>query len=223
SIGSGTARIDQLHIVGTDTDITGSGTVELTGVRRLDLHGNGHLNLAVLEGFNSSISSSGQVTFTVNATGKVDSPSLAGNVQVADGAIALTNLPNGLSAINGTLTFDTNRLRVQRLTAKTGGGDLVVGGYITYANGIFFDLSATGHDIRILYPEGVTSQATADLRFVGTAQNSVLSGDVTITKFGLTPQFDLATYVQRAKQAPSPPNPNSLVDNVRLDVHIVST
>lgn len=223
SVGNGTAKIDQLHIVGTDTDITGSGTVELTGARRLDLHGNGHLNLAVLESFNSNISSSGQVTFSVNATGKVDSPSLAGNVQIADGTVALTNLPNGLSAINGSLTFDANRLRVQRLTAKTGGGDLVLGGYVTYANGIFFDLSATGHDIRIRYPEGVSSQATADLRLVGTTQNSVLSGDVTITKFGLTPQFDLATYVQRAKQTPAPPNPNSLVDNIRLDVHIVST
>lgn len=223
SVGNGTAKIDQLHIVGTDTDITGSGTVELTGAQRLDLHGNGHLNLAILESFNSNLSSSGQVTFTVNATGKIDSPSLAGNVQIADGTVSLTNLPNGLSAINGTLTFDTNRLRVQRLTAKSGGGDLVLGGYITYANGIFFDLNATGHDIRIRYPEGVSSQATADLRLVGTAQNSVLSGDVTITKFGLTPQFDLATYVQRAKQAPAPPNPNSLVDNIRLDVHIVST
>jgi len=223
SVGNGTAKIDQLHIVGTDTDITGSGTVELTGAQRLDLHGNGHLNLAVFESFNSNLSSSGQVTFTVNATGKIDSPSLAGNVQIADGNVSLTNLPNGLSAINGTLTFDSNRLRVQRLTAKSGGGDLVLGGYITYANGIFFDLSATGHDIRIRYPEGVSSQATADLRLVGTAQNSVLSGDVTITKFGLTPQFDLATYVQRAKQTPAPPNPNSLVDNIRLDVHIVST
>lgn len=223
SVGNGTAKIVQLHIVGTDTDITGSGTVELTGTRRLDLHGNGHVNLAVLESFNANISSSGQVTFAVNATGKVDSPSLAGNVQIADGTISLTNLPNGLSAINGTLSFDTNRLRVQKLTAKTGGGDLILGGYITYANGIFFDLSATGRDIRIRYPEGVSSQATADLRLVGTAQNSVLSGDVTITKFGLTPQFDLATYVQKAKQTPAPPNPNSLVDNIRLDVHIVST
>ncbi len=223
SVGDGTAKIDQLHIVGTDTDITGSGTVELTGTRRLDLHGNGHLNLAILESLNSNISSSGQVNFALNATGRVDSPSFSGNVQMTDGTVALTNLPNALSAINGTLTFDANRLRVQRLTAKTGGGDLVLGGYITYANGIFFDLSATGHDIRIRYPEGISSQATADLRLVGTAQNSVLSGDVTITRFGLTPQFDLAAYVQRAKQTPAPPNPNSLVDNIRLDVHIVST
>jgi len=133
------------------------------------------------------------------------------------------DLPNGLSEINGSLNFDRNRLRVQKLTARTGGGDLVLGGYVTYSNGIFFDLTATGRDIRIRYPEGVSSQATADLRLVGNAQNSVLSGDVTVTKFGLTPQFDLATYVQRAKQPTNPPSPNSLIDNVRLDVHIVST
>ena len=150
-------------------------------------------------------------------------PNFAGNVQIANGAIAFVDLPNGLSDINGSLNFDRNRLRVQKLTARTGGGDLVLGGYVTYSNGIFFDLTATGRDIRIRYPEGVSSQGTADLRLVGTAQNSVLSGDVTVTKFGLTPQFDLAAYVQRARQPTNPPSPNSLIDNVRLDVHIVST
>jgi len=212
-----------MHVVGTDTDITGTGKVELTDARRVDLHGNGHVNLALLQSLNPSVSSSGQMTFTVNAAGKLDEPSFAGSVEVTNGALAFLDMPNGLSEINGTLNFDRNRLRVQKLRAKTGGGDLVLGGYITYANGIFFDLTATGRDIRIRYPEGVSSQATADVRLVGTVQNSVLSGDVTITKFGLTPQFDLPAYIQRAKQPPTPPSPNSLIDNVRLDVHIVST
>jgi translocation and assembly module TamB len=217
------ATVQQMHIVGTNTDITGTGKVELAGARRVDLHANGHVNLTILQSLYSGLSSSGQTTFTLNATGNLSEPSFAGNVQIANGALAFVDLPNGLSEINGSLSFDRNRLRVQKLTGKTGGGDLVLGGYITYANGIFFDLTGTGHDIRIRYPEGVSSQATADLRLVGTAQNSLLSGDVTVTKFGLTPQFDLAAYVQRAKQTPAPPNPNSLVDNVRLDVHIVST
>jgi translocation and assembly module TamB len=217
------ASIEQMHIVGTGTDITGTGTVELAATRRVNLHANGNVNLAMVQSLNSDVSSSGQMTFTVNATGNLAQPSFAGNVQLANGAFAFVDLPNGLSEINGSLSFDRNRLRVQKLTAKTGGGDLVLGGYITYANGIFFDLTGTGHDIRIRYPEGVSSQATADLRLVGTAQNSLLSGDVTVTKFGLTPQFDLAAYVQRTKQTPAPPNPNSLIDNVRLDIHIVST
>ena len=223
AISNQVATVQQMHIVGTDTDITGTGKVEFAGSGRLDLHANGHVNLAVLETVNPSVTSSGQVTFTVNATGKLNDPNFAGNVQIENGAIAFVDLPNGLSDINGSLNFDRNRLRVQRLNARTGGGDLVLGGYVTYSNGIFFDLTGTGRDIRIRYPEGVSSQATADLRLVGTAQNSVLSGDVTVTKFGLTPQFDLAAYVQRARQPTNPPSPNSLIDNVRLDVHIVST
>jgi len=215
--------IEQMRIVGTDTEITGTGKVELAGAKKIDLHGNGHVNLALLHNLNPNVTSSGQVTFTMNATGTLNQPSFAGNVQIANGGLAVADIPNGLSDVNGTLSFDLNRLRVQKLTAKSGGGDLVLGGYVTYANGVFFDLTATGRDIRLRYPEGVSSQATADVRLVGTAQNSVLSGDVTVTKFGLTPQFDLAAYVQRAKQPPSPPSPNSLVDNVRLDIHIVST
>ena len=223
SISNQVASVQQMHIVGAGTDITGTGKVELAGSGRVDLHANGNVNLALLQTANPSVSSSGQLTFTVNATGRLNDPNFAGNVQIANGAIAFVDLPNGLSDINGSLNFDRNRLRVQKLTARTGGGDLVLGGYVTYSNGIFFDLTATGRDVRIRYPEGVSSQATADLRLVGTAQNSVLSGDVTVTKFGLTPQFDLAAYVQRARQPTNPPAPNSLIDNVRLDVHIVST
>lgn len=223
SVSKEVASIQQLHIVGTDTDITGTGTVQLSGPQRIDLRGNGHVNMALLQNFSSNISSSGQLSFTLTASGNLKEPTFNGNVQIANGAMSLVDLPNGLSEINGTLSFDRNRLRVQRLTAKSGGGALVLGGYITYANGVFFDLSATGHDIRMRYPEGVSSQGTADLRLVGTVQNSVLSGDVTITKFGLTPQFDLASYVQRAKQQAPPPGQATVVDNVRLDVHIVST
>ncbi|HWC18734.1 MAG TPA: hypothetical protein VG498_17115, partial [Terriglobales bacterium] len=81
------ATIDQMHIVGTDTDITGTGKVELAGSQRLDLHGTGHVNLAVLQSFDPSISSTGETTFTVNATGTLSDPSFAGNVQISNGAI----------------------------------------------------------------------------------------------------------------------------------------
>jgi translocation and assembly module TamB len=223
SVGNGLATVQQAHIVGTGTDITGTGTVEFMGAQSVDLHAKGHANLAILRSFSPGLMSSGQMGFTVNATGKLTDPSLSGNVQFIDGALSLVDLPNGLSQINGTLSFDQNRLRVQKLTAKSGGGELQLGGYITYANGIFLDLTASGRDIRLRYPEGISSQATADLRLVGTAQSAVLSGDVTVTKFGITPQFDLATYVERAKQQPITAGPDSTLNNIRVDVHVVST
>ncbi len=223
SVGNGVATVQQAHIVGNGTDITGSGTVEFFGAQSMDLHAKGHANLAMLRSFKPDLMSSGQMGFTVNATGRLTDPSLSGNVQFIDGALSLIDLPNGLSQMNGTLNFDKNRLRVQKLTARSGGGELQLGGYVTYANGLFVDLTVSGRDIRMRYPEGISSQETADLRLVGTAQSAVLSGDVTVTKFGITPQFDLATYVERAKQQPITASPDSTLNNVRLDVHVVST
>jgi translocation and assembly module TamB len=68
------------------------------------------------------------------------------------------DLPNGLSEMNGTLVFNRNRLQVQKLTARTGGGLLDLGGFITYDRGIAFNLTASGRNIRIRYPAGVSSR-----------------------------------------------------------------
>ncbi|PMY00985.1 hypothetical protein C1Y22_36855, partial [Pseudomonas sp. MPR-R2A5] len=47
----------------------------------------------------------------------------------------LDGVPNGLSDMNGTLIFTDDRLQVQSLTAKTGGGDLKIGGSLRFRNG----------------------------------------------------------------------------------------
>src|SRR5205823_2573642 len=72
SISNQVASVEQMHIVGTDTDITGTGKVELAGAGRLDLHANGKVNLGILQTVNPAVSSSGQMTFTVNGTGRLN-------------------------------------------------------------------------------------------------------------------------------------------------------
>jgi translocation and assembly module TamB len=109
------------------------------------------------------------------------------------------------------------------MTARTGGGNINVGGYITYRDELAFNLTAAGKDIRLRYPQGVSSSADVDLRLSGNLKNSNLSGDVTVTRFGITPQFDLALYLARSKMAPQAPNPDSPAYNLHLDMHVVST
>ncbi len=125
--------------------------------------------------------------------------------------------------MNGRLVFNENRLVVRQFTAHTGGGDLNLGGFIAYQNGVYFDLTATGRDIRVRYPQGVSSTANADLHLLGTLKGATLSGDITITKFAMTPSFDFALYVARSKQPPSTPDPNSVLNKIRLDVHVSSS
>src|SRR5205807_1029604 len=135
-------------------------------------------------------------------------------VQIEHAAFSLADLPNGLSEVNGALVFNENRLQIRTLTARTGGGNLEIAGFVAYRRGLFFDLTAKGKDIRLRYPPGVSSAADADLHLAGTLQSSLLSGTVMVTRFGVNPKFDFSQYLARAKQVPTTLTTNSAVDNM---------
>jgi translocation and assembly module TamB len=124
--------------------------------------------------------------------------------------------------MNGTLVFDQDRLTVQQLTAITGGGKLQLGGFITYRQGLYGDLTATGKDIRIRYPQGVSSMADAKLRLQGSENNLLLSGSILVTRFSISPNLDLAALKASSLGAPSIPDANAPSNHVRLDVHVTS-
>jgi len=218
----GVVHLDLLRVLGDDTNLQAQGSVSLFDeARALNFHASGAVNLRLAQSFDPNIVSSGHVDFSVDAAGSVPQPNLTGQVKFTNVAIALGDLPNGLSQMNGTLVFDQDRLTVQQLTAVTGGGRLQLGGSITYNQGIYGDLTATGKDIRIRYPQGVSSMADAKLRLQGTETSLLLSGNVLVTRFAISPNLDLASL--RSSSAPGPlPDPNSASNHVRLDVHITS-
>jgi translocation and assembly module TamB len=218
----GTATLESFRLVGDETDLTSSGTMHLTGGQEIRMRADGQLNLKLLQSFNSEIVSYGRTVIGVRVGGTINDPALRGRITIDHAGVSYVDLPNGLSDLNGTLVFNENRLQVEKLTAHTGGGDLAIGGFITYGRNVSFNLTATGKDVRIRYPEGVSANADADLRLAGTLQNATLSGEVIVNKFGLNPRFDFAYYLTR-KQLPATPNPDSPLNNLHFDVRVVST
>ncbi len=218
-----TLDVQSFRIVGESTNFSASGKVGLAGDRRLHLDAQGGLDLRLLQTLDADVQSQGATALSVAVRGTVASPQLEGNVRIAKGAISFIDVPNALSDINGELVFNENRLQVQSLSARTGGGRLDLGGYITYARGLYFNLTAVGQDIRLRYPPGITSMADADLRFVGSAAGSLLSGEILVTRFGVSPGFDLAAYLARARRSAGMRRAGSALENLRLDVRVVST
>jgi translocation and assembly module TamB len=221
SLANQALRLDQFHLVGDDTDFTARGTVQLAPPRRLDVRADGRVNLRLLQSFNRDLRSYGVATVAVNIGGILADPRLQGQLQISNAGMALIDLPNAVSEINGTLVFNEDRLQVQKLTAKTGGGTLNLGGFITYAREINFNLTAAGNDIRLRY-EGMSAIGNMNLRLSGSWRDSLLSGDVTVTRFAMNPQFDFALYLARSKQPPPIPDPESPLNNMRLDVHVTT-
>jgi translocation and assembly module TamB len=212
--------------MGQDTDAHVSGTVQAFGATdpnggKLDLKANGNISVAIAHTFDPDILSSGKVEFTIAAGGQMKKPSLTGKITFDNVNAAMDGIPNGLSALNGTLVFNQDRLQVENLTATTGGGQLKIGGFLTYKNGIYANLTATGEVVRVrLY--GLSTTANTNLTLQGGPQSLLLSGNVLITRFGVGPDVDFAAF-SSVGGVSSPPDPNAASNKIRLDVHVVSS
>lgn len=215
-------RLQQMRIVGEDTDLSASGSARLTGPHELDLRAQGVASLKVIQTVNPGLRSDGMLTARVQVQGTYAQPQLRGEIEVRKGELSFVDLPNGLSDVNGVLVFNQNRLQVRSLTARTGGGTLDFSGTISYVRGLYFNLSATSKETRLRYPPGISSTADANLHFEGTTAGSLLSGEVLVTRFSVDPRFDFAEYLARAKRIPVTSPSASPLNNLRFDVHIVS-
>jgi translocation and assembly module TamB len=218
-----TLTLQRFHLLGDGTDFDASGTAQLAPPQVLNLRANGTINLKIVQTLNPAYMSSGVMTVALRFGGDMAAPDVRGRVQISNGSLAYIDLPSGLSNINGTLLFNQDRLRVQTLTAQTGGGLLNLGGFITYNRTLNFDLTAQGKDIRLRYPPGMSTTANVNLRLVGALNRSTLSGDILVTRFQLARNFDLASYLARAKTTTTLPNPQSPLNNLRLDLHVTTT
>ncbi len=219
---NGVFTMDPVHIVGTDTNLVTEGSIGVFDKPR-PIHGSakGSINMSLAQTLDTDIISSGHVDFTVDAEGTVQNPDLTGNVRFTDVNVALEDYVNGLSRMNGELAFDQDRLDFKNVTAYSGGGLIKLGGFVTYHHGLYADLTADAKDVRIRYPQGVTSTASAKIRLQGSQTSSLVSGHVVLTGFAVNPGVDFASLAS-SNGVSLPPNPNSPANKVALDIRIVS-
>jgi translocation and assembly module TamB len=219
----GVLRIDQAHLSGPQTDIQAKGTIPLRG-QAMDVNLNGNVNLAMLENVNRDITSSGSVVVTTAVRGTIANPLVNGRVELHNGSLNYAELPNGLSNANGVVLFNGNSASVRDLTAESGGGKVAMAGFLATDGNLRFGLRANASSVRVAVQQGVNIVADSNLTLNGTAQNSVLSGTMTINRVSYAPQTDLGSVLARAAppvQAPATPSP--LLDNMKLDIHVRSS
>ena len=218
-----TLRINNLHLTGENTDFSLTGTMRLNGEQQLNLHGQGKVGLQLVQTYDLDLTGSGSISGQVTVTGNLSSPVVRGSLQVENGAIADFNLPSALSELNGTLTFSQNQVTIEKLTGRTGGGTVSFTGH-AQLNGreVNFDLKADADSVRLRYPPGVSSTATASLHWSGSSSGSLLSGNITVNKLGVTPGFDFGAYLARSTQAANLPQTDPVLNNIRLDLHVVT-
>jgi autotransporter translocation and assembly factor TamB len=112
----------------------------------------------------------------------VTEPVVAGNALLANGRVRQLDFPNALENVNGIVTFDAAGVRLDGVTAQLGGGPVRFGGRIGLSKYQLseFDVTATGENMMLRYPEGMRSLVDANLALQGPALTPMVTGLVTI-------------------------------------------
>jgi translocation and assembly module TamB len=222
SLDRGTARIESLHLTGSQTDIQARGTASLPG-GALDLNVSANVNLAVLQQLNRDVVSSGTVTLAATVRGAAPKPLVTGSLELHNASLNDVNFPNGISNANGAIQFNGASATLRNVTAESGGGKIVLSGFVAYREMLRFGLRANASKVRVRVQEGISAVMDANLEWAGGAQSGAMSGTVTVTRVTYEPQSDFGSMLARALPPVGQAQPSPFLDNTKLDVQIRTT
>ena len=146
---------------------------------------------------------------------------MQGKIHIQDVAISTPTAPLGLQKLNGTLDVSDRSVQFTSLTGEVGGGQVSLGGSVSYRPNLEFSVSLQSKSVRLRYPEGVRALLDGNLALSGTKDASILNGRVLIDSLSFTPDFDLTRFSDQFSGNVVPSEPG-LADNVKLAVSVQS-
>lgn len=173
--------ITQFRLFGEGTRLDVGGRVNLHD-STISVSASGDANLGILQGFYRDLRSSGAATLKATVDGPLSKPVFSGSAAISNGRVRQLSLPHSLESINGQVSFDAGGVRIDNIRARLAGGDVTFGGRVAL-NGFApgeLNLTATGQQMRIRYPEGFVSNIDADLALIGSPSSPLLRGTVTV-------------------------------------------
>ena len=219
----GALKIQSAHLTGPQTDLQATGTVPLNG-QTMDIALSGNMNLAVLQQFDQSITSSGAIVLAAGVRGSLTKPLLTGQVELRNASFDDTSWPTGFWNAKGVIALNGDSAVIRNLTAESGGGQVSVTGSATLNSSLRFGVQAKATRVRVMIQQGLGVVASANISLSGTTGDSVISGTVTLEQVSYASKTDLGSLLSlAAPPVQTPSTPSALFANMRLDVRVRSS
>jgi translocation and assembly module TamB len=214
--------VSRAHFTGPSSDLNVTGTASIEPKLTLDLRVNGGVNLTILRNLAPDIETTGSATINASIRGTPDQPSVNGRLEIKRGSLHFADISTGLSGANGTILFSDDQATFQDFTGVIGGGKVSLTGVVGFAGGqLTYRVDANAKDVRVRYPEGVSTSADASLSLNGTSQRSTLSGLVTVLRTGFTPRTDFSSILGKASEPVRTPSARTgILSGMQFDVRI---
>jgi translocation and assembly module TamB len=219
---NGAAVVRSFQITGRNTGLAVTGSA---APQNIDLKVAGSADLQIFDLFDPNVTATGLSTVSASIGGTFRDPLVKGTLVLKDGSFFLRDVPNGLSAVNGTVTFNRDRATLQKMTATSGGGELSLGGFLSFGGGgpLVYHLEGGAQNVRVRYADSISVTANSSLRLSGTSTSSILSGTLTISRVVFNPNTDVGNLLASfGNGAVNPTSDNEFLTGLHLDVAIES-
>jgi translocation and assembly module TamB len=125
---------------------------------------------------------------------------------------------------NGVLVFDRNRIVIREMQAQSGGGDITLRGFVGFGGKeMAYRLQAQAKNVRVRYPEGVSTTFDANLSFTGTLEKSLLSGTATVVRSGFNAKTDFGgVFASTVKPVEGGLSTISFLQGLQYDITVVT-
>ncbi len=213
-------RIDQARLHGSNTDLQFNGSARFDRDRPVHFSLSGSVNLRFLDRVIPDLFAQGRTDVNVSVEGTMSHPRITGRASLKDASATYSDFPAGLSHVSGDLVFDRSRMLFDRITAQSGGGQLVLNGGVNYGEGpLRYELNASTTLVRIRYPAGMSWLASGAVQLSGTSTAAILSGKIQIQRLLFAEGVDVASlFASASETSTSPASSSTLMRNLNFDI-----
>jgi translocation and assembly module TamB len=218
---NGIATLEQARIKGTGTDLSIQGVVPVQSTTPLNVSAKGGMDVQLLQLLSPDVHATGKINMDLRAAGAIAQPKTEGRIRIVDTAFSMEGAPLSVSAMNGQLSIDGNRLQIDKLEGTAGGGALSANGSATYGKDVNFAIDLHARSVRIR-PTGIRTTLDGDLQLSGTPEKSQLSGRVLVDRLSFQEGFDLSTFMSELSDDSTVSAPSPLQSNMNLSIAVSS-
>ncbi|MEA2235288.1 MAG: translocation and assembly module TamB [Thermoanaerobaculia bacterium] len=215
------------HNGGTPATFVIGGFAELSGAKRLNIDLHGTLEAALLQLFVTDLRADGHIVVAGNLTGTLVAPHFTGTAEFQNASARIPGFPQAIDAITGTLVFKSDRIDIDSIRLRLGGGQIVLGGSVALEGMAPKSVRITmqGTEVAIRYFEGLTLEANFALLLSGDLDRAILTGDVTVNRALYFRDIDVASALLNAvlaRRSVTPVVSASWQEHVGLHIHLIS-
>jgi len=203
--GAVTVRSFYLGEPGTENELFVSGTIGLKPGAPLDLHFQSTVSATWAELFLPDYKIQGSLDLLGAVRGTADSPLLSGQGEVRNAQLIVPSLAQAFEDISGSLSFNRDRIFLDELHARLGGGTLRASGSLDLPRPnrkLAYRLNVSALDISLRFPEFLLNRGNAELSLIGSDLGRQIVGQVDLERslYVEDVPVDLVQFVQRLFQ-----------------------